>query len=127
MVAGVLDGDEAVQRVALSALGQAPTDAAARSPPVAQLLGAHESWAMRVLAAQALGRLGKAGQRRGVGQGPAEAATKDAYALVREAALGALASFDAKDAPAARARRRPERRRAARARGRPGHRHGGAP
>ena len=60
-----------------------------------RILATHESWAMRVLAAQALGR---ARRRRGDGAPArtlADAAAKDSYALVREAALEALASFDA--------------------------------
>lgn len=63
----------------------------------------HESWAMRVLAAQALGRLGAAGDR-GTATGAEatrqlkEAATKESYALVREAALVALATYDKNEA-----------------------------
>jgi hypothetical protein len=50
---------------------------------------------MRVLAAQALGRLGAAGNQGEARTALSGAATKDSYALVREAALVALASFDA--------------------------------
>jgi HEAT repeat protein len=60
------------------------------------VLATHPSWAMRALAANAMGRLGAAG-----GNGAAEAArrladaaTTDPYALVRQAAIEALASFD---------------------------------
>ncbi len=49
---------------------------------------------MRVLAARALGRLGAAGAGADA-EGPlASAAAADAYALVRQAALESLASFD---------------------------------
>ena len=60
---------------------------------------------MRVLAAQAHGpaRRGGGGSRTRAGSS-AEAATKDAYALVRQAALEALASFDAAAARALAAR-----------------------
>ena len=58
----------------------------------------HESWAMRVLAAQALGRLGAAGASVDATRHLTEAATKEPYALVREAALVALASYDKSEA-----------------------------
>jgi hypothetical protein len=54
----------------------------------------HESWAMRVLAAQALGRLGVAGAGGEATRQLKEAATKEPYALVREAALIAMATYD---------------------------------
>jgi hypothetical protein len=49
---------------------------------------------MRVLAAQAMGRLGSAGAQDVAESSLRQAATHDSYALVREAALTALASFD---------------------------------
>jgi len=100
VVAGLEDGNEAVQRVALAAVGAARADgrtmpASARAvAAVGKVLSGHESWAMRVLAAQAMGRLGAAGAGPEAGRQLAEAATKDGYALVRQAALEALASFD---------------------------------
>ena len=63
-----------------------------------KILATHESWALRILAAEALGRLGNAGAA-GAGSHLADAAAKDAYALVRQAALEALASFDRSRAP----------------------------
>jgi HEAT repeat protein len=58
----------------------------------------HEGWAMRVLAAQALGRLGASGKgdiaSKDAARHLGEAARKESFALVREAALVALASFD---------------------------------
>jgi HEAT repeat protein len=62
---------------------------------VTKVLSAHPSWSMRVLAAQALGRLGAAGAVDEATRSLKQAATKDTYALVRQAALEALASFDA--------------------------------
>jgi tetratricopeptide (TPR) repeat protein len=104
VVAGLEDPNEAVQRVALAAVGAPRADggrapASARSATaVGKILTTHESWAMRVLAARALGRLGAAGAGPEASRLLGEAATKDAYALVRQAALEALASFDAASA-----------------------------
>ena len=108
IVAGLEDASEAVQRVALSALGGArpgaagaPAGAAGEraAGATAKILATHDNWAMRVLAARALGRLG-AGGCASASPPLQEAATKDAYALVRQAALEALASFDAASAGA---------------------------
>jgi HEAT repeat protein len=90
VVAALSDASEDVQRVALSSLGPRPPGPANDEAlaAVGKILATHESWAMRILAAQALGRLGAGGTRL------AEAASRDSYALVREAALEALASFD---------------------------------
>jgi hypothetical protein len=71
---------------------------------VGKILATHEAWAMRVLAARAMGRLGAAGAGAQASQSLAQAATKDAYALVRQAALEAMASFDAAGARALAAR-----------------------
>jgi hypothetical protein len=49
---------------------------------------------MRVLAAQAMGRLGSAGAPAAADSALLQAAVQDPYALVREAALSALATFD---------------------------------
>ena len=88
----VTDPNETVQRVALASIGK---HADARSvAAVAKVMRAHESWAIRVLAAQALGRLGAAGAGAEATKQLREAATKESYALVREAALLALASYD---------------------------------
>ncbi|HEY8078933.1 MAG TPA: HEAT repeat domain-containing protein, partial [Labilithrix sp.] len=89
----VSDSTEAVQRVALASIGK---HADAKSvEKVAKVMRTHESWAMRVLAAQALGRLGGAGAGAEATTRLREAASKESYALVREAALVALASYDA--------------------------------
>jgi len=92
----VTDSSEGVQRIALASLGQ-HADARAVAA-VAKVMRGHESWAMRVLAAQALGRLGSAGAGAEATRQLREAALKESYALVREAALVALASYDPKEA-----------------------------
>jgi hypothetical protein len=106
VVGGLEDANEAVQRVALAAVG-APRADGGRVPASARAVGAvgkilatHESWAMRVLAARAMGRLGAAGAGADAGRQVGEAASKDGYALVRQAALEAFASFDAAGAKA---------------------------
>lgn len=96
MTRAVTDPVENVQRVALASIGQ---HADAKSvAAVAKVMRTHESWAMRVLAAQALGRLGAAGAGAEAARQLKEAATKEPYALVREAALVALAAFDKNEA-----------------------------
>jgi HEAT repeat protein len=88
----ITDPAESVQRVALGSIGQR---ADARSvETVAKVMRENESWPMRVLAAQALGRLGAAGAAASATHHLEEAATKEPFALVREAALLALASYD---------------------------------
>ena len=104
VVAGLQDPSEAVQRVALAAVGCPRADgrrapASARSvAAVGSILATHESWAIRVLAARALGRLGGAGVGPDAARFLGEAAIKDPYALVRQAALEAFAAFDPTDA-----------------------------
>jgi cellulose synthase operon protein C len=99
IVAALQDSNEAVQRVAIAAVG-APRQGGHAVPgderavaALAAILATHESWALRILAAQALGRVGAAGAKS-AGPHLADAAAKDSYALVRQAALEALASFD---------------------------------
>jgi tetratricopeptide (TPR) repeat protein len=102
VVAALGDSNEAVQRVALSAVGgpRAGGQAAAGDEraiaAVAKILATHEVWAIRILAARALGRLGGLSTAAAAGAAArlAEAATGDTYALVRQAALESLASFD---------------------------------
>lgn len=92
----VTDPNDNVQRVALASIGQRGD--AKSIAAVAKVMRSHESWAMRVLAAQALGRLGASGKGDAASRDAArsldEAARKESFALVREAALVALASFD---------------------------------
>jgi len=92
----VTDPADSVQRVALSSMGQ---HADAKSvAAAAKVMRGHESWAMRVLAAEALGRLGVAGATAEATKQLKEAATKETYALVREAALVALSTYDKAEA-----------------------------
>ncbi len=99
VVAGLEDTSEAVQRVALASVGTArsassPQAAARAVAAVGRILANDDNWAMRVLAAQALGRLGSI-DAAATGARLGAAATTDRYALVRQAALESLASFDA--------------------------------
>jgi cellulose synthase operon protein C len=107
VVAALEDSNEAVQRVAIAAVGVARAGRAHRPlapgdekavEALGKILAAQDaeqdSWAMRILAARALGRLGALGATS-AGPRLAEAASKDTYALVRQAALEAMASFDA--------------------------------
>jgi hypothetical protein len=99
IVAALEDSNEAVQRVAIAAVG-APRQGGRVVPgderavaALGRILATHDSWSLRILAAQALGRVGTGGAK-GAAPHLAEAAVKDSYALVRQAALEALASFD---------------------------------
>src|SRR4029079_5763448 len=92
----VTDSSENVQRVSLASIGQHADQKSVAA--VAKVMRGHESWAMRVLAAQALGRLGSAGAGTEATRQLKEAATKEPYALVREAALVALATYDRAEA-----------------------------
>lgn len=97
VVDALADPDDEVRRAALAAIGAVPSRTVARA--VSLLLTQSSSWALRVRAAEALGRLGRA---RGVDSDlTAELATAltaaaraDSYALVREAAFTALAIVD---------------------------------
>ena len=112
VVAALEDSNEAVQRVAIAAVGVARAGRAHRPlapgderavEALGKILAAQDTeqdgWAMRILAARALGRLGALGATS-AGPRLAEAASKDTYALVRQAALEAMASFDATGARA---------------------------
>ena len=98
VVQAVSDPNEAVQRVALAAIG---TQSNARAvAAVGKVMSAHENWAMRVLAVQAMGRLGVAGSAADATTRLRESASHDPYALVREAALVAVSSYDTASAQA---------------------------
>jgi tetratricopeptide (TPR) repeat protein len=96
IASAVTDPSESVQRVALTSVG-GHVDATSVSS-VAKVMRNNDSWAMRVLAAQALGRLGVAGAGAEASRQLKEAASKESYALVREAALVALATYDKAEA-----------------------------
>jgi hypothetical protein len=105
IVAALEDPNEAVQRVAIAAVGAPRTTGRPAADvraiaAVAKMLASHDSWAMRILAAQAFGRLGAIDAldravAHEIGSRLADAAARDSYALVRQASLEALASFDA--------------------------------
>ena len=97
IAAAVTDPSEAVQRVALASTGAGHSDAKSVAA-VTKVMRTHESWAMRVLAAQALGRLGGAGAGAEATKQLKDAALHESYALVREAALVALAFYDKAEA-----------------------------
>ena len=96
VVLAVGDPNESVQRVALAAIG-AHSNARAVAA-VGKVVTTHENWAMRVLAVQAMGRLGAAGNAADATRILKDSATRDPYALVREAALVAVSSYDPKTA-----------------------------
>lgn len=100
-VAAAGGDNEAVARMAVAALGTMArggtmgVKAAARAEEVmVRILTTHESWTMRVVAAEALGQLGQSGVGAGARQALRDTALRDGYALVREASLRALSSFD---------------------------------
>jgi len=100
VIAGLQDPSDAVQRITLASIAAPRSDAGpaagseATVTAVGKVLAEHESWAIRILAARALGRLGAAHQASATAC-LTRAASQDAYALVREAALEALATFNA--------------------------------
>jgi tetratricopeptide (TPR) repeat protein/HEAT repeat protein len=106
LVAGLRHKDDTVERAALGAVGGPPATAGSNRrtlDAVSDILSGDHDWAMRVLAARALGRLGRIDPGRATP--PLQtAAIRDAYAFVRQAALDSLASFDAADARALAAR-----------------------
>jgi len=67
LVDAATDADEQVQRAALAALGTRPSHRVPEAwEACAKMLAHNESWALRVIAAEALGRLGKLSS----GEGP---------------------------------------------------------
>jgi tetratricopeptide (TPR) repeat protein len=94
VIAALADPDEAVRRAALSAIGAASAPAVVRA--VARASYESPSWSSRVRAVEALGRLGERGADPLVVQALTTSARRDPYALVREAAMRALALVDPK-------------------------------
>lgn len=91
------DADESVERVALAALGTRASHGTVFALAAAtRILAQHPTWSVRVLAAEALGRLGRLAQEGSPAAVDhlARAAEHDPYALVREASLRALATVD---------------------------------
>ena len=91
LTASLTGGNDALQRMVLSSLG-AYADLETVTA-VGAVATTHKNWAIRVLAADALGRLGSRG---GADVAPrlAAIAKQDPYALVREAALNGLSKTD---------------------------------
>lgn len=104
VIGALEDPNEAVQRVALAAVCAPgaeghPVAGEGEAAAVAKILASSESWAMRVLAARALGCMGAAGASSASPR-LAASATDDPFALVRQSALEALSSFDPRTAGA---------------------------
>src|SRR5262249_27013639 len=88
----ISDKDEAVQRAALAAVEKTrPTNAVVS---VTQLLSSSKEWPARVRAAEALGVIAAGSRDKKAADALAKAAEKDDTALVREAAVVALAKVD---------------------------------
>jgi HEAT repeat protein len=93
VVDALADPDEGVRRAALAAIG--PIKSEKLTTAVALLVKESPSWPLRVRAAEALGRLGGGGSSSGLITSTLTASARtDAFALVREAAVRALASVD---------------------------------
>lgn len=92
VVDALADPEEGVRRAALAALGRMKSTKTIVA--VARILKESPSWPLRVRAAEALGRLGTGEARGRVFETLAEAARTDSFALVREAAVRALAPID---------------------------------
>jgi tetratricopeptide (TPR) repeat protein/HEAT repeat protein len=87
-LAALLDDEDAgVRRAVLSALGP---QHAALSEGVSARLRREQEWPLRVTAAEALGRMAAGAGQRSASEALAQAALRDDYALVREAAARAL-------------------------------------
>jgi HEAT repeat protein len=83
------DPSERVQRAALAALGSGGRPGA--SEAIAALLAPQNDWPVRVRAAEALGKLAAGSNGARATRALSAAALRDEYALVREAAVTALA------------------------------------
>ncbi len=86
------DPDEHVERAALAAAGRARTPGAVGA--VTGLLTGRSDWPVRVRAAEALGMLAAGSRNKKAVEALSRAARSDDYALVREAAVRALARVD---------------------------------
>jgi tetratricopeptide (TPR) repeat protein/HEAT repeat protein len=92
MTLALSDSDPTVARIALSATGAHPSPATVDA--VGNILSKHEAWSMRLLAAQAMGRVGKAGAKDAAAAHLTRAIKDEPFAIVREAALVALDECD---------------------------------
>lgn len=90
------DSSEDAQRMALAAIG--PEASPKAGAAVERILAGHESWAMRAAAAQALGRMGASHPESEAALARATTVPAQPFALVREAAIQALAAVNASSA-----------------------------
>jgi cellulose synthase operon protein C len=89
VLAALGDPEDRVVRAALGALAEARSAQAVTA--VARLLARAKDWSLRLEAARALGEMGTEAARHGATAALGQAASGDPFALVREAALVALA------------------------------------
>jgi tetratricopeptide (TPR) repeat protein len=90
VVAALDPSDAGVCKAALSAVGDARN--AATVSAIIALTKSSESWSLRAHAARALGRVARQGEQRAAVEATlTQAAQKDSFALVREAAIRAIA------------------------------------
>ena len=97
MVDALRDPEDRVRRAVLSAYaagGAASSDQAADA--ISKLAKESKDWALRVRAAEAMGRVGKGAQKERTLAALASLARTDPYALVRESAVKALGDLDPK-------------------------------
>jgi HEAT repeat protein len=96
----IASSNEAVRRVALAAVATARRNGtrarggARTVAEVGEILASDGTWSIRVLAAEAMGRLGAAGALEEARTSLEAAAMSDRFALVRQCALESLATFD---------------------------------
>lgn len=86
------DGDEDVKRAVLTAVGDSKSEGLEEA--IAKLAKSDSSWAVRVRAAETLGRVGKGAKKDMVVKVLSDIGKTDGYALVRETALVALHGVD---------------------------------
>jgi HEAT repeat protein len=97
LVDGTTDADESVQRFAVAALGTRPSHGTAQVVAAAiRVLARNPVWSLRVMAAEGIARLARVAPElsRVAADDLEHAAEGDGFAVVREAALRALASVD---------------------------------
>jgi HEAT repeat protein len=92
IAAATRDSNEDVVRAALTAIGEQWSPRALDG--VVGVLRRQGPFSLRVLAVEALGRLGAVGGGQEAARALGEVAVRDEFALVREAALTSLAGFD---------------------------------
>lgn len=91
LTSNLRDGNESLQRLVLTSLGTVTDPETVMA--VAAVATTHKTWAIRAIAVETLGRLGKNGSSD-IATRLSSIAKNDSYALVREAALAALVRVD---------------------------------